>query len=408
MSLTFCHAEKPGKAKFVPVIGSNDRRKAVPPTRLYKDSPDVSPTLLSAESAREFQQDAAEGLLEEYLDISRPTLESIETSSTGDAAGTSKRTTKPIEMVTARRERRRSVTFSAALEASHFPAPETPTSAAALVNFTAGQRHRVTMAHFLTDSGAGIPMSSSASASTMVDAMVAKRAVRKVKESLSTTVVPRVRVVDGEIVVDDDAASEAAEVEDDASVSQTMDIVNESTGRHLTSHAFVKTIGNNRWKAQDTEHFYEALSMCGTDFALISLLFPNRSREQVKGKFKVEERQNPGRVAMYLRNRKPLDVTRIEKARTDRQVAKTTDPATTKPQSTPISETRKRGRPRGETIDSLLASPTRQRNSLRSSPVQADGEFVAAKVDIFAASPSPITTPRRSARIAKAAPSQDG
>lgn len=311
-SVPSLRVEKPGKSKFVPVVaGGGERRKAALPTILPKEHQSAAVDAGAAEGGHR-EVAAAENILDEYLDITRSRLDASGDLKTTHPEGAKKRPASAIEMVAARRERRRSVSSSLpAPDAARLAVPETPTSAASLVNFTAGRQSRVTMAHFLTDTGAGIPMSATPSASLPT---VAKKTMRRVKGSLATAVVPQVRVVAGEIVVDEEAPVAASE-EDEASASHTVDVVNESAGRHLTSHAFVKTIGNNRWNAQDTDLFYDALSMCGTDFALISLFFPNRSREQVKGKFKVEERRNPGRVARHLRNRKPLDSARIDDLR---------------------------------------------------------------------------------------------
>ncbi|KAI9693483.1 MAG: Transcription factor TFIIIB component B [Bogoriella megaspora] len=47
------------------------------------------------------------------------------------------------------------------------------------------------------------------------------------------------------------------------------------------------------WEAQETRLFYEGLRMFGTDFNIISHMFPGRTRKQIKNKFNREERENP-------------------------------------------------------------------------------------------------------------------
>lgn len=42
----------------------------------------------------------------------------------------------------------------------------------------------------------------------------------------------------------------------------------------------------------DTLRFYQALRMCGTDFTLIARVFPNRDRDDIKRKFKTEDKAN--------------------------------------------------------------------------------------------------------------------
>ncbi|XP_022886533.1 uncharacterized protein LOC111402454 isoform X1 [Olea europaea var. sylvestris] len=58
-----------------------------------------------------------------------------------------------------------------------------------------------------------------------------------------------------------------------------------------------------RWSKQDTELFYEAIQQFGTDLSMIQQLFPGRTRNQVKLKYKKEERQHPMRLREALTNR---------------------------------------------------------------------------------------------------------
>ncbi len=47
--------------------------------------------------------------------------------------------------------------------------------------------------------------------------------------------------------------------------------------------------------------FYQALRMCGTDFTLIARVFPNRDRDDIKRKFKTEDKANRTLVDSALR-----------------------------------------------------------------------------------------------------------
>ncbi|XP_047974134.1 transcription factor TFIIIB component B'' [Salvia hispanica] len=58
-----------------------------------------------------------------------------------------------------------------------------------------------------------------------------------------------------------------------------------------------------RWTKQDTELFYEAVQQFGTDFSMIAQLFPGRTREQIRNKYKKEERQYPLRLREAFTNR---------------------------------------------------------------------------------------------------------
>ncbi|CAI9097040.1 OLC1v1033336C1 [Oldenlandia corymbosa var. corymbosa] len=52
----------------------------------------------------------------------------------------------------------------------------------------------------------------------------------------------------------------------------------------------------SRWTKQDTELFYQAMRTIGPDFSLIERLFPDKTRKQIKLKYKKEERQHPMRL----------------------------------------------------------------------------------------------------------------
>ncbi|XP_040364779.1 uncharacterized protein LOC112172579 isoform X2 [Rosa chinensis] len=52
----------------------------------------------------------------------------------------------------------------------------------------------------------------------------------------------------------------------------------------------------SKWNEQDTELFYEGIEQFGSDFGMIAQLFPGRTRNQIKLKFKKEDRQNPIRM----------------------------------------------------------------------------------------------------------------
>ncbi|XP_026659083.2 uncharacterized protein LOC103703755 isoform X3 [Phoenix dactylifera] len=64
----------------------------------------------------------------------------------------------------------------------------------------------------------------------------------------------------------------------------------------LNYHSYMNRPQSVRWSKADTELFYQAIRQFGTDFAMIQQLFPNRTRHQVKLKFKNEERRHPLQV----------------------------------------------------------------------------------------------------------------
>ncbi|CAK8578869.1 unnamed protein product [Lathyrus sativus] len=75
-----------------------------------------------------------------------------------------------------------------------------------------------------------------------------------------------------------------------------------STAPLLNYHSFMNKAPRAKWSKQDTELFYKAVSFC-TDFEMIQkLFFPDKTRHQVKLKYKKEERQHPLRLSNAVNN----------------------------------------------------------------------------------------------------------
>ncbi|XP_057804134.1 transcription factor TFIIIB component B'' isoform X2 [Salvia miltiorrhiza] len=77
----------------------------------------------------------------------------------------------------------------------------------------------------------------------------------------------------------------------------------EDTTEYFNYQSRMEKTPRVRWSKQDTELFYEAVQQFGTDFSMIAQLFPGRSREQIRNKYKKEERQYPLRLREALTNR---------------------------------------------------------------------------------------------------------
>lgn len=68
-----------------------------------------------------------------------------------------------------------------------------------------------------------------------------------------------------------------------------------------TASGFYKRNKRTRdWPADETIRFYRCLHTIGTDFSLMLTLFPNRSRRDLKLKFKKEERVNSALINKAL------------------------------------------------------------------------------------------------------------
>lgn len=122
---------------------------------------------------------------------------------------------------------------------------------------------------------------------------------------------PQFRIVDGQIVVDQDSlvmdrhARAAA-----AQAGEAMETIEENDFTHLiTSSSFMNTSklkGPNIWTEPETELFYRGLRMFGTEFEMISKMFPGKQRRHVKLKFNREERHNPERIDAAVMGEKTI------------------------------------------------------------------------------------------------------
>ena len=72
-----------------------------------------------------------------------------------------------------------------------------------------------------------------------------------------------------------------------------------------------------KWRSEETDKFFMALQVFGTDFSMIEKLFADRSREQIKviaywnlislqNKFRKEERRNKAHIDKILANKERL------------------------------------------------------------------------------------------------------
>lgn len=82
--------------------------------------------------------------------------------------------------------------------------------------------------------------------------------------------------------------------------------VDENPFENLYNNAsYGKAQYSDPWKLDEVIKLYKALAMWGTDFNLISQMFPYRTRRQVKAKFSNEERKHPIMIELALRAKLP-------------------------------------------------------------------------------------------------------
>nr|XP_056703938.1 transcription factor TFIIIB component B'' homolog [Euleptes europaea] len=119
--------------------------------------------------------------------------------------------------------------------------------------------------------------------------------------------VPRVKVAeDGSIILDEESLTvEVLRTKGQCVVEENDPIF--ERGSTTTYSSFRKSYYTKPWSEKETEMFFVAISMVGTDFSMISQLFPHRARIEIKNKFKREEKANGWRIDKAFKEKRPFD-----------------------------------------------------------------------------------------------------
>ncbi|KAF0689963.1 Aste57867_18607 [Aphanomyces stellatus] len=116
---------------------------------------------------------------------------------------------------------------------------------------------------------------------------------------------PQVEIINGQIVLVQNSLTvhEDELLHDDDTTSSDHVRLGRGGGGYLSGRRQSK-----RWSHPETKQFFYCLSQVGTDFTLMETMFPNRSRSELKLKFKTEEKKHRQlvEVALMAANR-PLD-----------------------------------------------------------------------------------------------------
>ena len=128
--------------------------------------------------------------------------------------------------------------------------------------------------------------------------------------------VPNTIIVNGQIQIDESSLEidrhAAAALERDA---EQLDAVDETDmTRKINSGTWLKRDKSGGWNEMLTERFYDGLRMFGTDFEMISKMFPGRTRHKIKLKFCKEEKSNGHRIkATLLGEKLAVNLPELEK-----------------------------------------------------------------------------------------------
>ena len=138
---------------------------------------------------------------------------------------------------------------------------------------------------------------------------------REQEESVAHNV-PNTIIVNGQIQIDETSLEidrhAAAAVERNA---EQLDAVDETDmTRKVNSATWLKRDKSGGWNEMLTERFYDGLRMFGTDFEMISKMFPGKTRHKIKLKFCKEEKVNGERIkATLLGEKLAVDLPELEK-----------------------------------------------------------------------------------------------
>ncbi|EER40400.1 transcription factor tfiiib component [Histoplasma capsulatum H143] len=111
---------------------------------------------------------------------------------------------------------------------------------------------------------------------------------------------PKMRIVNGEIIID----ASSLQIDRHANAARNEGDLEEVEENRLTKRINAASFGKRTkvesWDKDMTDLFYRGLRMFGTDFMMISKMFPGRSRRKIKLKFSNEERRYPQRIKETL------------------------------------------------------------------------------------------------------------
>lgn len=131
---------------------------------------------------------------------------------------------------------------------------------------------------------------------------------------ITAPLVPQLKLgPNGEMILDEKSlvVENAAEKEARKAIERSEIIYDD--GSSGTYGIFKRQKRTKDWTADETIKFYRCLHTIGTDFSLMLQLFPNRSRRDLKIKFKKEERTNGHLIDKALRNPKEFDIESLQK-----------------------------------------------------------------------------------------------
>ncbi|XP_028914689.1 transcription factor TFIIIB component B'' homolog isoform X3 [Ornithorhynchus anatinus] len=180
--------------------------------------------------------------------------------------------------------------------------------------------------------------------------------------------VPRVKVAeDGSIILDEESLTVEVLRTKGPCVVEENDPIFER-GSTTTYSSFRRSYYSKPWSNKETDMFFLAISMVGTDFSMIGQLFPHRARIEIKNKFKREEKTNGWRIDKAFQEKRPFDFNffarLLEKvlAEEERRKQKTVKSQSSKEKKPSKPQKKPKGQVEGQTtIEPAVAKKKRKR-----------------------------------------------
>ncbi|XP_069633027.1 transcription factor TFIIIB component B'' homolog isoform X5 [Haliaeetus albicilla] len=168
---------------------------------------------------------------------------------------------------------------------------------------------------------------------------------------------PRVKVAeDGSIILDEESLTVEVLRTKGPCVVEENDPIFER-GSTTTYSSFRKSFYTKPWSNKETDMFFLAISMVGTDFSLIGRLFPHRARAEIKNKFKREEKANGWRIDKAFKEKRPFDfeffAQLLEKVLADEEKRKQKTVKSQKPKEKKLSRPRKKTKAKAASTEAV-------------------------------------------------------
>ena len=136
------------------------------------------------------------------------------------------------------------------------------------------------------------------------------------EQSETTQAHPETQIVNGEIMLVEgsqriDRHAEAAR----RRAAEPTKVVEESAlTTRVNSQSYMSKQNKEKWDEELTDRFYDGLRMFGTDFGMISMMFPGRTRRSIKLKFTKEEKLDKEKIKQTLLGKRiPVDMEEFSK-----------------------------------------------------------------------------------------------